>query len=308
MAIQKPNSSGQGYDPDHQQHPLHPVITTHGYEYSHSTPIYQRNGTTHVHHTYQQGEHKVGVEGHNTNWESKTSSASGHSQQGTGAAALDKHLQGKRRRYSELRNEGDEMENENEDIFAGLDLNDATKTKIIELLEDTAKHLLAENIAGIVGAVQEELSEQVDSYLGDYAIPELEQRLDEENAEVAQMIVRVVDLLTPEAREKWYAQVAADARERATGYAQRNRGADGVPDDEAEENRNSLRSGHGRNGAGQRRLGESYDREANEAMRDAMLARKRAQDERFHANLLEYVERRDAQTSQGVLSRGVLKG
>jgi hypothetical protein len=97
------NSSGQGFDDSHKHHPLHSLITKHGFQYSHSTPIHQGDGSVHVHHTYQAGEHKIGVEAHSQKWESKVSSASGHSTQGVGVSQLDQHLTNKKKRYPELR-------------------------------------------------------------------------------------------------------------------------------------------------------------------------------------------------------------
>lgn len=44
--IQNPNSSGQGYHPNHADHPYHDTIVSHGYEYSHSTPITGPSVTT----------------------------------------------------------------------------------------------------------------------------------------------------------------------------------------------------------------------------------------------------------------------
>src|SRR5436190_18171355 len=103
-----------------------------------------------------------------------------------------------------------DYENEtDEDVFDGL--SEETQTRIIELVEDTASGMLVENIAGIVGAVHEEICQKVDEYLGDYALPELERRIDEANDDVAFMIGKAVNLLTPEAREQWLRDVAADA-------------------------------------------------------------------------------------------------
>jgi hypothetical protein len=99
-AIENPNSSGQGYDRDHVSHPLHATITKHGYSYSHSTPIHQRDGGVYHHHTYARGEHKVGVSSSDpSKWETAVSSASGHRTRGVGASTLDKHLASKNKRY-----------------------------------------------------------------------------------------------------------------------------------------------------------------------------------------------------------------
>jgi hypothetical protein len=97
--IQNPNTSGQGYDADHVNHPLHNTCVKHGFAYSHSTPIHQRDSSVITHHTWAHGEHRVGAYADDDGWQSKTSTASGHSTEGHGAGALDKHLQGKVSRY-----------------------------------------------------------------------------------------------------------------------------------------------------------------------------------------------------------------
>ena len=97
-AIENPNSSGQGYDPSHKEHPLHNIITKHGYKYSHTTPIHKTDGDVYHHHTYALGEHKVGISSPDK-WETKTSSSSGHRTTGEGGRKLEKHLIGKNRRY-----------------------------------------------------------------------------------------------------------------------------------------------------------------------------------------------------------------
>jgi hypothetical protein len=100
--IENPNSSGQGYDSSHASHPLNSTIIKHGYSYSHTTPIHRKDGSVYHHHTYAKGEHKVGVNNHNTsNWETQTSSASGHKHSGSGASSLDSHLASKNKRYKD---------------------------------------------------------------------------------------------------------------------------------------------------------------------------------------------------------------
>jgi hypothetical protein len=75
-SIVNANSSGQGYDEDHAEHPLHRCCVQHGFGYSHSTPVHMKNGDVKIHHTWSNGEHKVGaVEGSN-HWTSKTCDAS----------------------------------------------------------------------------------------------------------------------------------------------------------------------------------------------------------------------------------------
>lgn len=115
-AIEKPNTSGQGHDPNHESNPYHYTIIGHGFKYSHTTPVKlvrgaktnpERSGLSTVyhtshHHTYSHGEHKVGVWPDSRgfwHWDSKTSSASGHEKNGHSKDDLDKHLKGKVKRY-----------------------------------------------------------------------------------------------------------------------------------------------------------------------------------------------------------------
>jgi hypothetical protein len=88
--IKSPNSSGQGHDETHKEHPYHHILNSHGFEYSHSTPIRYPSGIR-THHTYARGERKIGVD-NTSGWESKKSSASGHSTNGNGANALERHV------------------------------------------------------------------------------------------------------------------------------------------------------------------------------------------------------------------------
>ena len=111
MAIQNPNSSGQGHDPDHEKNPYHATLLKHGYEYSHSTPVnhsaysvspshpdYKKQDIR-VHHSYKHKDlkdHVVGVSstkdgGHK--WDVHKL-GQGTSFTGTGWSALDKHLKG----------------------------------------------------------------------------------------------------------------------------------------------------------------------------------------------------------------------
>lgn len=72
--IQNPNTSGQGHHPDHTDNPYHDTIVSHGYKYSHSTPVYGPSVTTklgsppernvYLHHTYKHGtlkDHNVTI-------------------------------------------------------------------------------------------------------------------------------------------------------------------------------------------------------------------------------------------------------
>ena len=88
---------GQGFDPPHSNTPLEAAIVAKGYAYSHTTPIHMQDGSIQMHHTYAQGEHKVGVSGNK--WETKVSSGSGHSTRGVGGDSLAKHLGSKAKRY-----------------------------------------------------------------------------------------------------------------------------------------------------------------------------------------------------------------
>lgn len=99
MAIENPNSCGQGHDPLHSTTVLHPIIVSFGYIYSHSTPVVHPSGRV-IHHTYKFGEHNVSVMDTPTPiWETSTSCASGRHWTGLGASELRAHLASKRRRY-----------------------------------------------------------------------------------------------------------------------------------------------------------------------------------------------------------------
>lgn len=100
--IMFPNSQGQGHCEDHCKHPLHNTITRNNFKYSHTTPIGNlgKENEYYLHHTYANGEHKVGIDDKHTNrWESKTSSASGHRVTGTGLESLNNHLSRKVKKY-----------------------------------------------------------------------------------------------------------------------------------------------------------------------------------------------------------------
>lgn len=53
MAIMNPNTSGQGFDPDHSDNSFHVALIESGWVYTHSTPIKRADGTTYFHHTYR---------------------------------------------------------------------------------------------------------------------------------------------------------------------------------------------------------------------------------------------------------------
>lgn len=59
-AIESPNSSGQGHDPDHKSNPFHATIVKHGFTYSHSTPVTHGDKKV-IHHTYKKGNRNVSV-------------------------------------------------------------------------------------------------------------------------------------------------------------------------------------------------------------------------------------------------------
>lgn len=106
MAIIHANSSGQGFDIDHNG-AFASIIRSFGYGYSHSTPVVHMGGARIIHHTYAHGEHRVswwrpGAIG-SEQWSSTVSCASGRHTTGSGALSLVKHLMGKAKRYPELR-------------------------------------------------------------------------------------------------------------------------------------------------------------------------------------------------------------
>jgi hypothetical protein len=108
-AIHNANSSGQGHDPEHQNHPLHSTITKHGYNYSHSTPINRANGTKYISHTYKHGTHNVSTHSDashtgSQHWSTSTSTSSGHGHNGMGVPELEAHLKSKGRRYGLKKN------------------------------------------------------------------------------------------------------------------------------------------------------------------------------------------------------------
>lgn len=53
MAIANPNTSGQGFDPDHSENSFHAPLIEAGWVYTHSTPIRAQDGSQYLHHTYR---------------------------------------------------------------------------------------------------------------------------------------------------------------------------------------------------------------------------------------------------------------
>ena len=100
--IENPNSSGQGHDPDHANHPFHDVLTKHGYKYSHSTPVTLLGGQKVTHHTYSNAKetHKVSLmpckSGDGMEWNAGKP-GSGHRYGGKFPEDLDSYL--KRRKH-----------------------------------------------------------------------------------------------------------------------------------------------------------------------------------------------------------------
>lgn len=100
MAIQNPNSCGQGHDPFYINHPFTALVLSYGYAYSHSTPITALDRSVHIHHTFRLGEHNVGLDENQPNtWETSCGSGSGHHWRGKGFEELKAHLRSKNRRY-----------------------------------------------------------------------------------------------------------------------------------------------------------------------------------------------------------------
>ena len=109
MAIQNPNSSGQGFDPFARNNLAHVDILSFGYEYSHSVPVMHGDMGRLIHHCYKRGEHNVSVWDRGmgifstVNWTTSTSCASGRHTRGYDVLSLRKHLKNKSRRYPGLR-------------------------------------------------------------------------------------------------------------------------------------------------------------------------------------------------------------
>lgn len=119
MSIINPNSSGQGYDKDHDLSRLASIARKFGYEYSHSTPIVQNpcdfsqwkgnlegkdfSGKTQNLHTwkYPGTDHSVSYYSSLDvdNWTTQCSSSSSVQIKGNGTLMLERHLKSKQRRY-----------------------------------------------------------------------------------------------------------------------------------------------------------------------------------------------------------------
>jgi hypothetical protein len=197
-------------------------------------------------------------------------------------------------------------------ILDDIDLSPESKTKIINAVEAAANHQLAENIAGIVEAVQTELIDKIDAYLGeclgtfyDRIDEDYQLRLDESVNDLAAMIVSLTDATDEKTRARFYeraAKVAQQAdRQPQSHYpgADRQDGSDVIGDGTASENRRSCRPDGG-TFYGTQRLGESVV-DDNMALRDALLAREKAKGERYHAALVEYLNKKEGQSKGNVL-------
>jgi hypothetical protein len=104
--ISFPNVFNQGHDDDHRNHPLNVIAKRYGFQYSHTTPVTQKNGGVLHHHTWvHPAGHKIGAYANDTKWNSKVSSSSGHVWTGIGTKALDQHLANKAKRYKQQNNE-----------------------------------------------------------------------------------------------------------------------------------------------------------------------------------------------------------
>ena len=104
--IENPNSSGQGYCPEHQTNEAHPVILSYGYQYSHTTPVTLSGGAKVEHHSYYRGDHWVSYHqepGGSLAWSTSCSLGSGRQHHWHGVVALSLHLKRKRGRYPVLR-------------------------------------------------------------------------------------------------------------------------------------------------------------------------------------------------------------
>lgn len=120
-AIENPNTSGQGHDPDHKDNPYHDTLLKHGYEYSHTTPVNHsaysvgpkhpdyKNQDIRMHHAYKHKDLKDHVVGVNKNshgehvWQThRLGNSPGSGTSGRGVEALTKHLKGHLARAKKL--------------------------------------------------------------------------------------------------------------------------------------------------------------------------------------------------------------
>src|SRR5262249_41516525 len=141
MAIQRPNSSGQGHDPEHANNPFHDEIMSHGYSYSHTTPIVGRDNQVSHHHTYKKfygnDDHNVGVMKHPVTkvwgWDAHKGGPGRHTT-GNSTDSLHTYLSNKNRRLQEVFEMTDE---ELKSLVADLVLdNDDLVDELAELQED----------------------------------------------------------------------------------------------------------------------------------------------------------------------------
>src|SRR5262249_15792790 len=107
---------------NHRAHRLHRTLVDHGYAYSHTTPVSQKDGNIRNHFTWTHPTgHLVGSFAGKTDWTSKVSSSSGHSFEGIGTEALGNHLASKFKRYKLQNNEGVAHTNILENLLGGHD-------------------------------------------------------------------------------------------------------------------------------------------------------------------------------------------
>jgi hypothetical protein len=104
------NSSGQGFDYMHREHPLHCVVWDMGYLYSHSTNIgtVKRKGERcewYVMHTYKHEgnfSHTVSLFEFDEpclTWQTSTGCMNSHAHEGMGRDGIEEHLLYKKKRY-----------------------------------------------------------------------------------------------------------------------------------------------------------------------------------------------------------------
>jgi len=101
--IRSPNSSGQGFHPDHKKNPYHLALERMGFPYSHTTPISMDGGKTFsLHHTYKLSGRDFSLGVHQSRsggwmWEGGAG-GSGRRKVGEGGSSLTKYLKGVKRR------------------------------------------------------------------------------------------------------------------------------------------------------------------------------------------------------------------
>jgi site-specific DNA-cytosine methylase len=154
-------------------------------------------------------------------------------------------------------------------------------------VSETVYSALYEQLGGVLEHFYEDVSEHIEA------------RMEEEVRDIQNLIVTLADTLSPEARSRFYAKAAKDARQQEPPDDDEYRGArnqDGsavIGNGVAKENRQSH-TPHSR-------LRESVV-DDNDVLRDELLAREKARKERYHDALVEYVSAKDGQ------SKGVLRG